>query len=169
MRLILLALLTAFSTSCRSMNEDANLSEERSNTFSKVTLCSSVDDEDVGRILWQRSYPSEYAKLIEEAESLRNGTGDPFAAPITTQNSDLTPGGFDWRMAIIPRTFEQLGWPLTNGAEAFYYHDTGVIEITHKPAAIKLFKERFPEFTPIKETTKQVVWGNPLGAPESKN
>lgn len=115
-----------------------------------MMLQSSVSKDRLSKILWQRAYPDEYAQLIRQAEASRRGEGaDPFAAPITTPNSDLIPAGFHDRPPIIPTIFVQLSWPLPDGADAIYRAEAGIIEITHKQAAIRAFMEHFPELTEL--------------------
>ena len=146
MRLILILAMISVSSSCQRGGEQHSRLDAPSSRIEKVTLRSTVCEEKLRRILWQRCYPSEYAELIKEAEASRNGTGaDPFGPPITIPDSDLMPIGLYDLEPIIPRIFRQLGWPLTNGAEAIYRVD-GTIEITHDSAAIRAFLDKFPEF-----------------------
>ena len=150
MNRIILLLLIALSISCRSGEEEPKRREASSEGFTHVILQSSVSEDRLSKILWQRGYPDEYAQLIREAEASRSGKGaDPFVPPITTPNSDLIPGGFHDRPPIIPTIFAQLGWPLPDGAEAICRADTGIIEITHTQAAIRVFMEHFPELTEL--------------------
>jgi hypothetical protein len=154
MNRIILLLLIALSISCRSVEEGPKRREASYDGFTRVILQSSVSEDRLSKILWQRGYPDEYAQLIREAEASRSGKGaDPFAPPIATPNSDLIPGGFQDRPPIMPTIFAQLGWPLPDGAEAIYHAKTGIIEITHTQAAIRAFMEHFPE---LNEITKSV-------------
>jgi len=146
MNRITVLLVTLLFVSCRSGEEQPNQREASSESLKHVILQSSVSEDRLSKILWQRGYPDEYAQLIREAEASRSGKGaDPFAPPITTPNGDLIPTGFYDRPPIIPTIFAQLGWPLPDGAEATYRAESGIIEITHKQAAIRAFMEHFPE------------------------
>ena len=150
MNRIPLFLLIALLISCRSGKEQPKQREASSESLTHVILQSSVSEDRLSKILWQRGYPDEYAQLIREAEASRSGKGaDPFAPPITTPNNDLIPTGFHDRPPIVPTVFAQLGWPLPDGAEALYRAEAGIIEITHKQAAIRAFMEHFPELTEL--------------------
>jgi len=147
---ITLLLLVVLFTSCRSGDKQAHQREANSDHLTHVILQSTVSEDRLNRILWQRGYPDEYAQLIAEAEASRSGKGgDPFAPPITTPNRDLMPLGFYDRPPIIPTIFAQLGWPLPDGVEVIYRAEAGTIEITHKQAAIRAFIEHFPELTEL--------------------
>ena len=149
MNRLTLLLLIALLISCRSGEEQPNQQETSSESLTHVILQSSVSEDRLSKILWQRGYPDEYAQLIREAEASRSGKGaDPFGPPITTPNSDLIPLGLHDRPPIIPTIFAQLGWPLSDGSESIYRAD-GIIEITHKHAAIRAFMEHFPELTEL--------------------
>ncbi|MES2475036.1 MAG: hypothetical protein V4640_04600 [Verrucomicrobiota bacterium] len=153
MNRITLLLLIALLISCRSGEEQPKQRETSSENFTHVILQSSVSEDRLSKILWQRGYPDEYAQLIREAEASRSGIGaDPFALPITPPNSDLIPTGFHDRPPILPTIFTQLGWPLPDGAEAIYRAEAGIIEITHNQAAIRAFMEHFPELTELNKT-----------------
>ena len=150
MNRITVLLVTLLFVSCRSGEKQPDQREANPESLTHVILQSSVREDRLSKILWQRGYPDEYAQLIREAEASRSGKGaDPFAPPITTPNNDLIPGGLHDRPPIIPTIFAQLGWPLPDGAEAIYRAETGIIEITHKQAAIRAFMEHFPELTEL--------------------
>lgn len=155
MNRIILLLLIAISISCQSYEEQPKQGVASSESLTYVILKSSVSEDRLSKILWQRGYPDEYAQLIREAEASRSGKGaDPFAPPITTPNSDLVPGGFHHRPPIIPTIFARLGWPLPEGAETIYRAESGIIEITHKQAAIRVFMEHFPELTELNKESE---------------
>ena len=113
-----------------------------------ATVVFEVPDNGIP-LLWQRSYPEEHAKLVADAEEQRRL---PFSDPITVPDSQLTPGDFGiqgWDRAIVPRTFEQLGYPLQNGAKANYSAGSKTLTLTHTPAAVHAFEKRFPEFSEV--------------------
>lgn len=126
--------------------------------LTQVTYQLSQSSEEVTRILWQKSYPEAYAELIARSRD----HPDPFAQKVDVPEADLVPGDFGlhgWGRAIVPHTFEALGFPLGEppGSSAGYYSSTGVFEVVHTDEAIKAFESRFPEFT----TTNKTLDANP--------
>ncbi|WP_411825427.1 hypothetical protein [Luteolibacter sp. AS25] len=160
MNRIKLLLLIVLFTSCRSGEERTIQREAGSDHLTHVILQSTVSEDRLRRILWQRGYPDEYAQLIAEAEASRSGD-DPFIPPITTPDRDLIPIGFHDRPPIIPTILAQLGWPLPDGAEAIYRAEEGVIEITHQQEAIRAFKEHFPELVEDKNKANKAEMATP--------
>lgn len=112
-----------------------------------------MDSRRVYRILWQRSYPKEFEKLIRDNKHPEER--DPFTANATAGNKglrvDWVPNSMHWSRSIIPRVFEQLGYPTdkTEGASAMYYPDKQLFKVAHTPTAIVKFEGRFPEFEVI--------------------
>ena len=97
-------------------------------------------------MLWQRSYPNEYQKLIARASAPE----DPFSGPVGTPLEELTPADFGivgWCRGIVPRVFDELGYSLrdTEGAMASWDSEGSLFLISHSPEAIKAFESRFPE------------------------
>ena len=109
------------------------------------------------QLLWQRSYPEEYLNLVKQsAESKENL--DPFAEAITVPDDELTPGSFGllgWDRALVSSVFDELGYPLKDGAEASYDYDLNCLSIRHSASAIESFRLLFPEFKP--KTSEQGV------------
>jgi hypothetical protein len=105
-------------------------------------------------ILWQRSYPDEYTDLITRAHESRNPhPSNPYGGgldgPISVPDSELTPATFGligWGRGIVSRAFDELGFPLVDGAEILYSPDPHTLTVTHTPKGIEAFLRRFPEF-----------------------
>lgn len=149
-----LLLLSCYTPSNRET--DTDLRDERRMT---VVFQAPGDANKTVRTLWQRSYPEEYSELLKRAKESRSGL-DPFADSIDIPGSELTPGTFGllgWGRAIIPRVFDELGYPLKDGAEADYEAASGLFKITHSSTAIESFRARFPEFKQIQ--SEQAVGG----------
>ena len=141
--------LLLVASGCCSKRESDNVEIQ---LISVVYHLSQPPDE-VTRILWQKSYPDAYADLIAK---LRDRP-DPFSSKIEVAEADLVPSNFGiygWERAIVPQTFEALGYPTgdTEGSWAAYYASKGVFELVHTDEAIRAFEQRFPELTTANKT-----------------
>lgn len=165
MRLSLLTAPVLLLLSCDSPSTGETGTSPQDERMMTVVFQTPIDVDETVRTLWQRSYPKEYSDLLRRAKESRDGT-DPFAGPIDIPDTELTPGTFDllgWGRAIVPRVFDELGYPLKEGAEASYEAASGRFEITHSSPAIESFRARFPEFTQIQR--EQGVRGQPATPP----
>lgn len=107
-------------------------------------------DQDVIKILWQRSHPEEYQSLIERRQvELKNPYRNPDIDYEKLRDSDLTPGvmrtAIGWDGSIVPVAFHALGHPINGDAHAAYDRQSGIFVIKHTTEAIEAFRERFPE------------------------
>lgn len=105
------------------------------------------------RILWQRTFPAEYQKLLKKAEFLRK-SDDPFAKPFTILDKEISPSSFgalaSWERGLTSHVFAQLGHQIEPGKSAIYWErSSGLISIKHNQDAIAAFNKRFPEFKNI--------------------
>lgn len=122
---------------------------EQDKSLVDVIFRTPSDPNDVMRILWEKTCPGEYKAL----HARRDGF-DPFAEFPNTPEEKLTPGDFgllDWDRGMIPRAFDDLGYPLKKGTVALYDHNKGRLRISHSRQAIAAFRARFPEFQIISE------------------
>lgn len=127
---------------------NTNVGLETSNVMKTEVFKITYPLEKFTRILWQRSYPEEYNELI-----VRYKAKDPYQEHNKISEDELTPGHFgllDWDRALIPRAFEQLGYPLIHGANADYDAEQNRLTLTHSSQAQDTFRQRFPEFEPEK-------------------
>lgn len=108
------------------------------------------------RILWQRSYPEEWQALVQELQE--EADLDPYAEPIVINPANVDPsltGKIGWDRGLVPRAFEQLGYPLTEvqGAWSGYSFTNRTLQVAHTPKALNAFDARFPEFEQIAAPT----------------
>jgi hypothetical protein len=167
MRLTLLTAPMLLLLSCDSSSSGGSHTSPQDKRKMTVVFQTPTDADETVRMLWQRSYPKEYSDLLRRAKESRDGT-DPFADPIDIPDTELTPGTFGllgWGRAIVPRVFDELGYPLKDGAEASYEAASGRFKITHSSPAIESFRARFPEFKQIQ--SEQAGTGQPVTRPES--
>lgn len=102
------------------------------------------------RILWQRSYPEEWQALVEQLQN----DPDPFAEPFEVIPANVDPsllGRLGWDRALVPRSFEELGYPLgsVQGAWSGYSFTNRTLQVAHTIEALNAFDRRFPEFEQI--------------------
>lgn len=148
MRLTLLTTPVLLLFSCDRPSTGGSDTSPQDERMMTVVFQAPADTDETVRTLWQRSYPKAYSDLLRRAEESRDGT-DPFADPIDIPDTEITPGTFGllgWGRAIVPRVFDELGYPLKEGAKASYEAASGRFKITHSSPAIESFRARFPEF-----------------------
>ena len=165
MRLSLLTAPMLLMLSCYSPSTGETDTSPQVERMMTVVFQTPIDVDETVRTLWQRSYPKEYSDLLRRAGESRDGT-HPFADPIDIPDTKLTPGTFGllgWGRAIVPSVFDELGYPLKDGAEASYEAATGRFKITHSSPAIESFRARFPEFKQIQSVLG--VGGQPATPP----
>lgn len=179
MRSILLFPLLVALVSCGNETDGSRSSDEAMQRI--VLRVREKDPDEVYRMLWQRSFPTEYQELIRSAEKIRQGRDDPFAQPMAIPDSELTPAFFsttsEWGKGLPAKVFERLGFPIfevedgvlvDQGHRVSWDFHTGVIEIQHSAKAIAAFRSRFPEFEDEgEETREENSAGNAATRPES--
>jgi len=166
MRSTLLFPLLLALVSCGTETDGSRSSDDAMQRI--VLKVREKQPDEVYRMLWQRSFPTEYQELIRSAEKIRQGRGDPFAQPIAIPDSELTPDSFstgsEWGKGLPAKVFEQLGFPIflvedgvlvDQGRRVSWDFQTGAIEIHHSAQGIAAFRSRFPEFEDEGEKTRE--------------
>lgn len=154
MRCVIIVAIITTLTGCREVSKDP-LSTEIRILLISATYTVDIPDQEFAVLLWQRSYPDEYLKLVEQAKAPE----DPFASHVETSLDQLTPSDFGiegWGRGLVPRVFDELGHSFqdTKGAEASWDLESSIFLVTHSPEAIKAFEGRFPELKREKKAEK---------------